>query len=67
MMCIKEKIGSGQNQNVLWKWYLCSFVEGILDKVMFSKTLCMDAVQKWGKHYDVHSLYGYSMAISTQK
>ncbi|KFR15019.1 Maltase-glucoamylase, intestinal [Opisthocomus hoazin] len=43
------------------------FTPSILDKVMFSKTLCMDAVQKWGKHYDVHSLYGYSMAISTQK
>uniref|UniRef100_A0A8B9VXL6 alpha-glucosidase n=1 Tax=Anas zonorhyncha TaxID=75864 RepID=A0A8B9VXL6_9AVES len=39
----------------------------ILDKLMFSKTLCMDAVQKWGKHYDVHSLYGYSMAISTNE
>ncbi|KAK4819612.1 hypothetical protein QYF61_008361 [Mycteria americana] len=43
------------------------FTPSILDKLMFSKTLCMDAVQKWGKHYDVHSLYGYSMAISTQK
>ncbi|KAI6063234.1 Maltase-glucoamylase, intestinal-like protein [Aix galericulata] len=41
------------------------FTPSILDKLMFSKTLCMDAVQKWGKHYDVHSLYGYSMAIST--
>ncbi|KAJ7402548.1 hypothetical protein BTVI_85304 [Pitangus sulphuratus] len=39
----------------------------ILERLMFSKTLCMDAVQKWGKHYDVHSLYGYSMGISTQK
>ncbi|NXS39438.1 SUIS protein, partial [Balaeniceps rex] len=43
------------------------FTPSILDQLMFSKTLCMDAVQKWGKHYDVHSLYGYSMAISTQK
>ncbi|KAM9274801.1 sucrase-isomaltase, intestinal [Cariama cristata] len=43
------------------------FTPNIVDKLMFSKTLCMDAVQKWGKHYDVHSLYGYSMAISTQK
>ncbi|NXG00716.1 MGA protein, partial [Sakesphorus luctuosus] len=39
----------------------------ILDRVMYSKTLCMDAKQQWGKHYDVHSLYGYSMGISTQK
>ncbi|XP_027541663.1 sucrase-isomaltase, intestinal [Neopelma chrysocephalum] len=39
----------------------------IVDRMMFSKTLCMDAVQKWGKHYDVHNLYGYSMGIATQK
>ncbi|KAL6037192.1 hypothetical protein STEG23_003002 [Scotinomys teguina] len=40
---------------------------GILDKLLYSKTLCMDAVQSWGKQYDVHSLYGYSMAIATEK
>ncbi|XP_066182529.1 sucrase-isomaltase, intestinal [Sylvia atricapilla] len=39
----------------------------ILDKLMFSKTLCLDAVQNWGKQYDVHNLYGYSMAISSRK
>ncbi|XP_051012796.1 sucrase-isomaltase, intestinal [Acomys russatus] len=43
------------------------FTPGILDKIMYSKTLCMDAVQYWGKQYDVHSLYGYSMAIATEK
>ncbi|NXW52162.1 SUIS protein, partial [Nyctiprogne leucopyga] len=43
------------------------FTPNIVENLMFSKTLCMDAVQKWGKHYDVHSLYGYSMAISTRK
>uniref|UniRef100_A0A8C9FCH6 alpha-glucosidase n=1 Tax=Pavo cristatus TaxID=9049 RepID=A0A8C9FCH6_PAVCR len=42
------------------------FTPNIVDQLMFSKTLCMDAVQKWGKHYDVHSLYGYSMAIATR-
>lgn len=39
----------------------------ILDEVMYSKTLCMDAVQKWGKHYDVHSLYAYSMVLATEQ
>ncbi|XP_028650310.2 sucrase-isomaltase, intestinal [Erpetoichthys calabaricus] len=39
----------------------------ILDNLMYSKTLCMDAKQKWGSHYDVHSLYGYSMILSTDK
>ncbi|MEQ2225097.1 hypothetical protein ILYODFUR_014017, partial [Ilyodon furcidens] len=39
----------------------------ILDEVMYSKTLCMDAKQAWGDHYDVHSLYGYSMVLATDK
>uniref|UniRef100_A0A3Q3EIB9 alpha-glucosidase n=1 Tax=Labrus bergylta TaxID=56723 RepID=A0A3Q3EIB9_9LABR len=39
----------------------------ILDEVMYSKTLCMDAKQAWGSHYDVHSLYGYSMVLATEK
>ncbi|XP_053807579.1 sucrase-isomaltase, intestinal isoform X2 [Vidua chalybeata] len=39
----------------------------ILDQVMYSKTLCLDAVQSWGKQYDVHNLYGYSMTLSTRK
>ena len=34
---------------------------------MYSKTLCMDAKQAWGNHYDVHSLYGYSMVLATEK
>ncbi|XP_071751949.2 sucrase-isomaltase, intestinal [Centroberyx gerrardi] len=39
----------------------------ILDEVMYSKTLCMDAKQYWGSHYDVHSLYGYSMVLASEK
>ena len=35
------------------------------DKYIFEKTICMDAQQKWGRHYDVHSLYGYSQAVTT--
>ncbi|CAO2603305.1 MGAM [Lemmus lemmus] len=41
------------------------FTPKILDGKLFSMTLCMDAIQHWGKHYDVHNLYGYSMAIAT--
>ncbi|KAL0592712.1 Sucrase-isomaltase, intestinal [Plecturocebus cupreus] len=43
------------------------FTPDILDKLMYSKTICMDSVQNWGKQYDVHSLYGYSMAIATEE
>ncbi|XP_064158335.1 sucrase-isomaltase, intestinal [Anguilla rostrata] len=42
------------------------FTPNILDGVMYSKTLCMDAKQTWGDHYDVHSLYGYSMVLATE-
>uniref|UniRef100_A0AAX7VJB0 alpha-glucosidase n=1 Tax=Astatotilapia calliptera TaxID=8154 RepID=A0AAX7VJB0_ASTCA len=41
------------------------FIPNILDNLMYSKTLCMDAKQSWGNHYDVHSLYGYSMVLAT--
>uniref|UniRef100_A0A8B9W9G9 alpha-glucosidase n=1 Tax=Bos mutus grunniens TaxID=30521 RepID=A0A8B9W9G9_BOSMU len=41
------------------------FTPKILDGYLFSKSICMDAVQHWGQHYDVHNLYGYSMAIAT--
>ncbi|KAM4874063.1 maltase-glucoamylase [Thomomys bottae] len=43
------------------------FTPRVLDRKLFSKTLCMDAVQQWGKQYDVHNLYGYSMAIATEE
>ncbi|XDV11576.1 hypothetical protein PO909_000477, partial [Leuciscus waleckii] len=43
------------------------FTPRILDNLMFSKTLCMDAKHNWGNHYDVHSLYGYSMVLATEK
>ncbi|XDB49452.1 hypothetical protein AB1E18_003025 [Capra hircus] len=41
------------------------FTPKILDGYLFSKSICMDAVQHWGRQYDVHNLYGYSMAIAT--
>ncbi|KAM8952382.1 sucrase-isomaltase, intestinal [Pelodytes ibericus] len=43
------------------------YTPAILDRVMFSKTLCMDAKQTWGNHYDVHSLYGHAMILSTEE
>uniref|UniRef100_A0A8C8BMQ7 alpha-glucosidase n=1 Tax=Otus sunia TaxID=257818 RepID=A0A8C8BMQ7_9STRI len=43
------------------------FTPHIVDRLLYSKTVCMDAVQKWGQQYDVHNLYGYSMILSTQR
>jgi len=45
------------------------FVPNILDgdKGLYVKTICMDSVQKWGLHYDVHSLYGHAMSLVTDK
>ncbi|XP_014441942.1 LOW QUALITY PROTEIN: maltase-glucoamylase, intestinal [Tupaia chinensis] len=41
------------------------FTPNVLGGCLFCKSLCMDAVQHWGKQYDVHNLYGYCMAIAT--
>ncbi|XP_074786957.1 maltase-glucoamylase-like isoform X2 [Athene noctua] len=43
------------------------FTPHVVDRLLYSKTVCMDAVQKWGQQYDVHNLYGYSMILSTQR
>lgn len=34
---------------------------------LYYKTLCMDAQQKWGRHYDVHSMYGHSESMVTYR
>ena len=34
---------------------------------LYDKTICMDAKQHWGTHYDVHSLYGHSMSMIANK
>ncbi|KAM4694349.1 sucrase-isomaltase, intestinal-like [Discoglossus pictus] len=43
------------------------YTPAIFERVLYSKTLCMDAKQAWGSHYDVHSLYGYAMTLSTEE
>ncbi|XP_078266999.1 sucrase-isomaltase, intestinal [Rhinoraja longicauda] len=49
------------------EWNNPPFIPRILDKLMYSKTLCMDAKQTLGKHYDLHSLYGHSMIVATEQ
>ncbi|XP_078486588.1 sucrase-isomaltase, intestinal [Ciona intestinalis] len=34
---------------------------------MYDKTFCMDNVQEWGLHYNVHSLYGHTMTQATYR
>jgi len=47
---------------------LCKDVLGAGEEgKLYDKTICMDAEQHWGVHYDVHNLYGHSMAITTFK
>ncbi|KAM9216330.1 putative maltase-glucoamylase 2 [Dugong dugon] len=41
------------------------FTPRVLDRVLFERTLCMDTEFYGGLHYDVHSMYGYSMAQAT--
>ncbi|XP_064146430.1 probable maltase-glucoamylase 2 [Loxodonta africana] len=41
------------------------FTPRVLDRVLFERTLCMDTEFYSGLHYDLHSLYGYSMAQAT--
>ncbi|XP_072111509.1 sucrase-isomaltase, intestinal [Mobula birostris] len=48
------------------EWNNPPFIPRILDKLMYSKTLCMDARQTQGIHYDLHSLYGHSMILATE-
>ncbi|XP_078419908.1 sucrase-isomaltase, intestinal [Cetorhinus maximus] len=49
------------------QWNYPPFIPRILDKLMYSKTLCMDAKQTGGMHYDLHSLYGHSMILATEQ
>lgn len=41
------------------------YLPDVLGGKLYDKTICMDAVQSWGRHYDVHNLYGYSHALRT--
>ena len=37
----------------------------IMGDVLWNRTLCMDAMQSAGRHYDLHSLYGHHMIKAT--
>jgi len=55
--------GCEQNQ---WNYPpYCPNVMGSEDGKLIDKTICMEAVQEAGRHYDVHSLNGYFMGEKT--
>ncbi|KAK2584914.1 hypothetical protein KPH14_002510 [Odynerus spinipes] len=41
------------------------YVPVVVGKVLFAKTLCMDAKHYLGPHYNLHNTYGTSQAIAT--
>ncbi|XP_063430632.1 sucrase-isomaltase, intestinal-like [Mytilus trossulus] len=46
------------------------YVPHILDShtgSLYYKTICMDSKQKWGNHYEVHSLYGHAESMVTYR
>lgn len=43
--------------------YLPRTILGADQGSLYDKTICMEAPQAWGRHYDVHSLYGHGMSI----
>ncbi|CAH1781001.1 unnamed protein product, partial [Owenia fusiformis] len=54
-----------QKNSLNYPPYLPNILGGHRDNMLYDKTICMDAKQKWGSHYDVHSLYGHSMSQVT--
>lgn len=46
------------------------YVPKIKGKTLYSRTVCMDATQHWKDyphtHYNLHNLYGHSMALATE-
>uniref|UniRef100_A0A4W3K2V3 alpha-glucosidase n=1 Tax=Callorhinchus milii TaxID=7868 RepID=A0A4W3K2V3_CALMI len=60
----KQGSKKGCNSN---QWNHPPFIPRIVDNVMYFKTVCMDAKQTAGIHYDVHSLYGHSMTLATEE
>ena len=47
--------------------YFVLFTGNLFGNSLVDKTFCMDADLSWGKHYNVHSLYGHSMAMATNR
>ncbi|XP_072048876.1 sucrase-isomaltase, intestinal-like [Amphiura filiformis] len=52
----------GCNNN---RWNYPPYYPRILGNVIYDKTICMDAVQHIGSHYNTHSLFGHTMSISS--
>ncbi|XP_031575111.1 lysosomal alpha-glucosidase-like [Actinia tenebrosa] len=49
------------------KWDNPPYTPHIIDGKLNSKTVCMSAKHYGHRHYDVHSLYGYTEAVATMR
>lgn len=49
------------------KWDNPPYLPKVIGNKLADKTICMDAKQNLGRHYDLHSLYGHSEAKVTKR
>ena len=49
------------------KWDNPPYTPHIIGNTLKDKTVCMSANHNGYRHYDVHSLYGYSETVATMK
>ncbi|XP_063281157.1 LOW QUALITY PROTEIN: maltase-glucoamylase-like, partial [Prinia subflava] len=48
-------------------WNFPPYTPRVAELPLFARSLCPDAAHAWGRHYDVHSLYGHTMAGATHR
>ncbi|XP_077987273.1 sucrase-isomaltase, intestinal-like [Glandiceps talaboti] len=49
------------------RWNNPPYVPSLKYDNLYARTLCMDCLQKGGRHYDLHSLYGHTMGNVTRR
>ena len=60
----KQKKKKKMKNITIFMYYDYYDISGILNE-LYAESICMDAVQHGGRHYDTHSLYGHGMSVAT--